>query len=63
MKKLIKDLIRTYEQSLRDMAGANNECQEQYGQDVFPEAQINLVKAILFDLNILLEKTNTEAQE
>lgn len=63
MKKLIKDLIKTYEQSLRDMAGANVECQEQYGQDIFPEAQINLAKAILLDLNLLLNKANTEVQE
>lgn len=60
MKKLIQDTIKSYEQSLRDMAGANNECQETYGQDIFPEAQMNFTKAFLFDLNLLLEKAKEE---
>ncbi len=53
MKKEIEKLIKEYEQNLRDMAGANNECQENYGRDIFSEDHINTVKAFLFDLGRL----------
>lgn len=63
MKKLIQDMIKSYEQSLRDMAGANSECQEKYGQDIFPEAQMNFTKAFLFDLHVLHDKSKLEVKE
>ncbi|MGB4589006.1 MAG: hypothetical protein WBI17_07200 [Clostridiaceae bacterium] len=62
MKKLIQDLIKSYEQSLRDMAGANVECRDNYGRDIFSEDHMNTVKAFLFDLILLLDKVNAEVK-
>ena len=50
MKKEIQRLIKEYEQNLKDMAGANVECRENYGRDIFSEDHMNTVKAFLYDL-------------
>jgi hypothetical protein len=56
MKKEILRLIKEYEQNLRDMSGANNECQEKYGLNIYPDFQIDMIKAFLYDLHQLKNK-------